>query len=446
MTAARDEFLDLGDPDAAEAAAETLEQLDAELADLGIRGRLEPERTGGRRTRSTRRRQDAPELPKKQMAKTTLGRTFTGNGGTVYRPSMFVTVTLPSYGRVDSKTGVPVNAGRYDYQGAARDAIHFSRLLDRLVQNLRRVAGYDVQYFATVEPQRRLAPHAHFATRGVIPRTLLKQVIAATYHQVWWPPTDTPVYTGSTLLPIWDEDAGTIDDCGGYLDPTTGAVLPTFDQALDDLDQDDDGQEVEPQHVVRFGTQADIKGLISGTPEADRRIGYLAKYLTKDIASCHGDTDGDLTVAGHTDRMVEALKYEPCSPTCANWLRYGIQPRNARPGLTPGTCRPRPTTGSTSATAAAASSSAANGPARPSPTTATNAARSSWPSSASTPPPRTRPAPTRPPTATPGNASTPAKHHPWRPGSFTPSPNARPGAPPTNAPATATDRRPSVRP
>jgi hypothetical protein len=36
---------------------------------------------------------------------------------------------------------------------------------------------------------------------------------------------------------------------------------------------------------------------------------------------------------------VQALKYEPCSPTCANWLRYGIQPKNARPGLLPGFCK-----------------------------------------------------------------------------------------------------------
>jgi hypothetical protein len=91
--------------------------------------------------------------------------------------------------------------------------------------------------------------------------------------------------------------------------------------------------------VVRFGAQADIKGLISGNPDADRRIGYLAKYLTKDIAHCHNDTDGDLSVAGHTDRLVEALRYEPCSPTCANWLRYGIQPKNARAGMTPGACK-----------------------------------------------------------------------------------------------------------
>ncbi len=336
ITAVRDEFLDQGDLDSAEAAAETLDVLDSELAGLGVRGQLEPEPTTGRRGRSTKRRQDAPDLPKKVMAKTTLGRTFTSNGGTVYRPSMFVTVTLPSYGRVHRSTGVPVDPGSYDYQRAARDAIHFSRLLDRLVQNLRRVAGYDVQYFATVEPQRRLAPHAHFAVRGVIPRQLLKKVVAATYHQVWWPPTDRPVFTGETLLPIWDHEAGTEEDCFGYLDPTTGAVLPTWEEALDDLDQAGD---VDPQHVVRFGTQADVKGLLSGTPDADRRIGYLAKYLTKDIASCHSDTDGDLTVAAHTDRMVEALKYEPCSPTCANWLRYGIQPKNARPGMTPGLCK-----------------------------------------------------------------------------------------------------------
>ena len=29
----------------------------------------------------------------------------------------------------------------------------------------------------------------------------------------------------------------------------------------------------------------------------------------------------------------------PCSPTCANWLRYGIQPKNARAGCAPGTCK-----------------------------------------------------------------------------------------------------------
>jgi Replication initiator protein, pSAM2 len=39
------------------------------------------------------------------------------------------------------------------------------------------------------------------------------------------------------------------------------------------------------------------------------------------------------------DRLAGALRFEPCSPWCANWLRYGIQPKNARPGLVPGRCK-----------------------------------------------------------------------------------------------------------
>ncbi|MCW2610398.1 MAG: replication initiator protein, partial [Cryptosporangiaceae bacterium] len=41
----------------------------------------------------------------------------------------------------------------------------------------------------------------------------------------------------------------------------------------------------------------------------------------------------------HLDRMAAALRYEPCAPTCANWLRYGVQPQHPRKGMTPGRCR-----------------------------------------------------------------------------------------------------------
>ena len=102
---------------------------------------------------------------------------------------MFVTLTCPSYGRVDHR-GVPVDPARYDYDQAARDALTFAALFDRFIQNLRRYLGTDVQYFAAVEPQRRLAPHVHIALRGTIARSELRRVLAATYHQVWWP--DTP--------------------------------------------------------------------------------------------------------------------------------------------------------------------------------------------------------------------------------------------------------------
>jgi hypothetical protein len=32
------------------------------------------------------------------------------------------------------------------------------------------------------------------------------------------------------------------------------------------------------------------------------------------------------------------LRFLPCSPRCANWLRYGIQPEGTGPGLEPGFC------------------------------------------------------------------------------------------------------------
>ncbi len=159
-----------------------------------------------RRVRSTRRRQDAPDLPTIPIERRTIGTAFTAPSGRTYRPSMFATFTLPSYGRVRAD-GTPVDPRSYDYRRAALDALHFPKLVDRLWQNLRRTVGYQVQYFSAVEPQRRLAPHLHAAVRGAIPRETFRQVIAATYHQVWWPPHLTPIFTGADL-PVWGDERG----------------------------------------------------------------------------------------------------------------------------------------------------------------------------------------------------------------------------------------------
>jgi len=212
-----------------------------------------------------------------------------------------------------------------NYTAAARDALHFAALFDRFIQNLRRYCGCDLQYFAAVEPQRRLAPHAHMALRGTVSRCELREVIAATYHQVWWPSTATVRFDGDHL-PVWDEAKAT------YLDPETGEVLPTWDQALDAI-----GGQDEPLHVARFGAKFDAQGVLAGSRDANRCIGYLTKYLTKQLGECHElDTDAQ---QAHAGRLAEVLRWEPCSPACADWLRCGIQPKNVRKGLRPGACK-----------------------------------------------------------------------------------------------------------
>ena len=278
----------------------------------------------GRRVRSTRRRDDAPDLPRVPVEDRTVGQVFTAPDGHEYRPSMFLTLTLPSYGPI--RDGAPVDPSGYDYRRAALDAVLFPRLMDRFFQNLRRCAGYKVQYFAAIEAQHRLAPHLHAAIRGAIPRQTLRQVIQATYLQVWWPPFDTPVYRHR--LPEWEGD--------NYLDPDSGRPLPTWDQALAELDADDSAV---PAHVMRFGRQYDMQGIIAPSAQADRAVRYLTKYLTKAISDTHHP---DLAAAAayerHIDRLHAELRYLPCSPRCANWLRYGVQPHDLGPGLVPGHC------------------------------------------------------------------------------------------------------------
>jgi hypothetical protein len=298
-------------------------ELDEEITRAGMRGKVLPDRAA-RRHRSTRRRQDTPDLPRRKVAPRTIGKTYTTADGKTFRPSMFITLTCPSYGRVGAD-GTPANPDSYDYTRAARDALHFAALFDRFIQNLRRFLGHDIQYFAAVEPQRRLAPHIHIAIRGTLSRTELRQVLAATYHQVWWPPVDQVKHDDGNL-PVWHEPSG------NYLDPTTGEILPDWDDALDAI-----GDQDEPLHVARFGQRFDAQGVLGGSKDASRCIGYLTKYLTKHVADCHqAQTDGQ---HAHVERLADALRYEPCSPVCANWLRYGVQPKNARAGLRPGGCK-----------------------------------------------------------------------------------------------------------
>jgi hypothetical protein len=310
-----------GDELTCEQINESVIELDAELRAAGVRGRLTPLDLPPKPVkRSTRRRQDAPNLPRRPVERRTIGLVFAGK----YRPSTFLTLTLDSYGRVDND-GAAIDPDRYDYRRAARDAIHFPALVDRFWQNTRRCVGWDVQYFGTVEPQKRGAPHFHAAIRGAIPRAELRAITAATYYQVWWPPHDELRY-GRGQLPHWDTRTKT------FTDPDTSQPLPTWEQACQQL--------TKPAHVVQFGEQIHVKGILGGTEEAGRHVGYLTKYLTKSVHQAVGSNDhATAAQRDHVYRLHAELQITPCSPRCAVWLLYGVQPKGARHSLTPGRCK-----------------------------------------------------------------------------------------------------------
>jgi hypothetical protein len=328
-------------------------ELDEEITRSGVRGKALPDRPA-RRHRSTRRRQDTPDLPRRKVSPRTLGKSYTAPDGKTFRPSMFITLTCPSYGRVDHR-GVPVDPASYDYDQAGRDALTFAALFDRFIQNLRRYLGYDVQYFAAVEPQRRLAPHIHIAIRGTIARSELRKVLAATYHQVWWP--DRPVrYSDGDELPVWH------DQPGRYVDPATGEILPTWDEALDGI-----GPYDLPWHVARFGDRFDAQGVLAGSKDAARCIGYLTKYLTKQISNCHQAATGlsPITPPGWPRRCAgsRAPRGAPTGSATAS------SPRTPAPARYLAPARARPTTPITSATPGGGYCAPESGLARPWPTT-----------------------------------------------------------------------------
>ncbi|MET7771534.1 replication initiator [Nocardia sp. NPDC005366] len=331
-----------GDGELADAVKALVADLDTELRELGVRGRLPAlEEKPRRRAKSTKRRDDLPDLPRKKVARTTVGTAY-ANGK--YRPSTFWTLTMGSYGRINRvwdpeggrdkrgawvSDGSPVDPDSYDYARAARDIMHMKELFDHWIINLRRAVGWNVQYWASVEPQKRGAPHIHLAIRGSVPTKILYAVTAATYRNIWWPHhgPEHEVYSGDHM-PVWDHTAGT------FVDPRTRRALTHWDDALDVIASVD---EIEPAHTLKFGAESKPVQILAGTPEMDRKVAYLTKYLTKSVGEIL-ESDSP-RVNRHYERLHAELQRTPCSKTCAVWLRYGIVPRGANEKTQPGHCR-----------------------------------------------------------------------------------------------------------
>lgn len=90
---------------------------------------------------------------------------------------------------------------------------------------------------------------------------------------------------------------------------------------------------------MRFGPQIDAQGILGDSQEAAQKARYLTKYLTKSVSETYADPEfQDELYEAHIDRLHQEVLYLPCSEACANWLRYGVQPKDPGPGLIPGMC------------------------------------------------------------------------------------------------------------
>ena len=193
--------------------------------------------------------------------------------------------------------------------------------------NLRRCAGYTVQYFAAVEPQKRLAPHLHAALRGAIPHQVIRQVAAATYLQVWWPPFDQPVYS-RPAAPLGRHRLRRPGHRGGPADLAAGAGPARRRPGRAT------GACGAVRHAGRLGRDhRPLGGCGPGDP-------YLTKYLTKSIAAhLHRQR-------GRSGRRMRRT-LTGCTRSCGGCpvvsaARTGCgtasNPRTPCPGLRPGCC------------------------------------------------------------------------------------------------------------
>ena len=96
-----------------------------------------------------------------------------------------------------------------------------------------------------------------------------------------------------------------------------------------------------PAHVVRFGAQTDMQGIIAPSADADRAVRYLTKYLTKAIADAHADDDGDRSrrICGTSTGCTPSCAACPARPAARTGSATASNPTDAGPGLVAGQLR-----------------------------------------------------------------------------------------------------------
>jgi Replication initiator protein, pSAM2 len=122
--------------------------------------------------------------------------------------------------------------------------------------------------------------------------------------------------------------------------PHQGVLLPTWDEALDDIGAD---PAATPAHVLQLGDQLDYQAS-STTRRRQARPGGQGHRLSDQVPGQGHQRDlgnpDHLTgpQLRHMATLHHHVRWLPCSPECCNWLRFGVQPKDAVAGMVPGEC------------------------------------------------------------------------------------------------------------
>ncbi len=311
-----------------------------------------------RRKRSTRRRQDAPDLPRQQVEPRTVGRAYTAPDGTTYRPSMWLTLTLDSYGPCTPASGAaPTRAVRRAHgdDDAARHPVDPTatttggrpgtpstspaagpvlaepaplRRLERPVRRLRRAATPPRPTRALRHPRHHPRATARAGRGGHLPPG-----VVADRRRIQRYTVDRP--------PVWDADRRR------WVDPDTR-------RAADHLGRGPRRHRRRPGRRTRrtwsgFGAQVDARGVKPGTRgRRTRPSGYITKYITKDTADCHKprtDRAARRTSTGSGTRTAVTPVLRPVRELAALRRPARRRPRQAQPGRCKGKVHQRATLG-----------------------------------------------------------------------------------------------------
>lgn len=203
------------------------------------------------RKRSTKRRQDAPDLPRRRVEKRTLGRSSPGGFD---RP-------CSSRSPVTAMGRCAMTAGPLTPRDTTTDGLLGTLCTSRLLWTGggRTFGAAWAGTFSTSRPLSRRSGWLRTCTRLFVGRFRMRCCGRSPRLPITRCGGRRMTSCGpfGNRLPTWDG--------GQFVEPDTREPLTSWAEAVDQVD--------EPAHVATFGRQVHSKGILGGSEEAGRHIG-----------------------------------------------------------------------------------------------------------------------------------------------------------------------------